>query len=600
MSASTPRRFFFDVTVIGKSQLVQYGKLGGSLREAKKAFKSPAEAIAMTDKLIATKVREGYVEINPSRLEIVPFKGNKKATEKQILALEEQIGSSLPDEYRSFLESRNGGTPNPPYSRVPGVEGIESIGVGTLFCLRPSKPSSDELTSQFEQTRELLPQGHLPIAGSSDFFTISLRPKTFGCVFWWFHETEELDDDGNYLESAGYLLAGSFDEFLTRIAMFFDEEKSTDVEPSQDSQSRKKSKPTIKQLVRLIRHSHTPDKVSEIKQVLKGMDLSSIKNGEWPFINIDNAQILDGLLKAGLNPEITDDNRQTLLWQCASSVPCINLLMQHNVNLERRSGSQAESALMRAMFCNSIPAVKRLIELGADPTVNFPDYISCKLKTNQELRQIIEKARVQWRKGKKTQQSKAKPSEVATDKTKKKSTSTMKQLLRLMKHDFFPEYFDEIDEYLSVIADLGDLSGIKDGEWPAIDRFECPRLLKSLLDAGLNPEIFDKKGNTLLFQCVGHPDCIDLITKLGVDVDRRKSGNETALMRATYKGNEACVKSLLKAGANPTLEFCGLAKVFLSWKKEMSNLIESACKKWQPPKSPSSSRIPKVKSKRSQ
>jgi predicted DNA-binding WGR domain protein len=354
MSASTPRRFFFDdgssrkrwhVTVTGKSQLVQYGKLGGSLREAKKAFKSPAEAIAMTDKLIATKVREGYVEVNPSRLEIVPFKGNKKATEKQILALEEQIGSSLPDEYRSFLESRNGGTPNPPYSRVPGVEGIESIGVGTLFCLRPSKPSSDELTSQFEQTRELLPQGHLPIAGSSDFFTISLRPKTFGCVFWWFHETEELDDDGNYLESAGYLLAGSFDEFLTRIAMFFDEEKSTDVEPSQDSQSRKKSKPTIKQLVRLIRHSHTPDKVSEIKQVLKGMDLSSIKNGEWPFINIDNAQILDGLLKAGLNPEITDDNRQTLLWQCASSVPCINLLMQHNVNLERRSGSQAESAL---------------------------------------------------------------------------------------------------------------------------------------------------------------------------------------------------------------------------------------------------------------
>jgi len=30
------------------------------------------------------------------------------------------------------------------------------------------------------------------------------------------HKTEELDDDGNFLESAGYLLAGSFDEFLTR------------------------------------------------------------------------------------------------------------------------------------------------------------------------------------------------------------------------------------------------------------------------------------------------------------------------------------------------------------------------------------------------
>jgi hypothetical protein len=82
----------------------------------------------------------------------------------------------------------------------------------------------------------------------------------------------------------------------------------------------------------------------------------------------------------------------------------------------------------------------------------------------------------------------------------------------MMKHSLFPEYFDEIDEYISVITELGNLSGIQDGEWPSIDRLECPRLLKSLLDAGLNPEIIDKDGNRLLFQCVGHPDCIELIT----------------------------------------------------------------------------------------
>ena len=64
-------RFYFDdgtsrkrwhVQTKGKSQLVQYGRLGGSLRESKKSFKSPAEAAAQTQKLIAKKEREGFLE----------------------------------------------------------------------------------------------------------------------------------------------------------------------------------------------------------------------------------------------------------------------------------------------------------------------------------------------------------------------------------------------------------------------------------------------------------------------------------------------------------------------------------------------------------
>ena len=126
---SDVRRFFFDdgssrkrwhVKTKGKSQLVEYGRLGGSLRESKKSFKSPAETKQQTEKLIAKKQREGYIEINPSRLEIARLKGKKKATEKQIKDLENRIGCNLPDEYRNFLITNNGGQPNPDCVRVPG------------------------------------------------------------------------------------------------------------------------------------------------------------------------------------------------------------------------------------------------------------------------------------------------------------------------------------------------------------------------------------------------------------------------------------------------------------------------------------------------
>ena len=50
----------WHVRTKGKSQVVEYGRLGGSLRESKKSFKTPAEATKATEKLIAKKKREGY------------------------------------------------------------------------------------------------------------------------------------------------------------------------------------------------------------------------------------------------------------------------------------------------------------------------------------------------------------------------------------------------------------------------------------------------------------------------------------------------------------------------------------------------------------
>jgi ankyrin repeat protein len=170
----------------------------------------------------------------------------------------------------------------------------------------------------------------------------------------------------------------------------------------------------------------------------------------------------------------------------------------------------------------------------------------------------------------------------ALDKKQKKPKATVTKLLQLMKHDYITDECDEVEQIEEVINEVGDLSGIRNGEWPTIDKLESPRLLSCLLEAGLNPEILDKDGNSLLSQCVVHPECIELLVERGVDVDRRSGRNrETALMRATYKGGTDCVQQLLDAGANPTLEFTSFAKVMLDMDEEMSELIEAARGDWE-------------------
>jgi predicted DNA-binding WGR domain protein len=592
------RRFFFDdgssrkrwaISTKGKVQLVHFGRLTGTLKESKKTFGSPAEAQHSAETLIAEKRRSGYVEIKPARLEILRDKKRRAATDLQIKTLEKQLGLPLPGEYAKFLKTCNGGRPNPHCVKVPGAAGIDNVGVGSFFYLNPSKPEADEITYQIEHTKDLLPKGHLPIAGDSDLFTLSLHAKTLGAVYWWFHESEEVDNDGKFLESAGFLLAGSFDEFLTRIALLFEADEPARAELNKAplaKQVGQRSKASLRSLLKLIRHEHTPATVKEIKRLVKELgDLSGIEDGQWPFVNFSSSDVLRCLLDAGLNPEITDTEGQSLLFQSACSPECVEMLADRGVDLDRRSGANGFTALMRAIFLQRTAPAIRLIELGANPCFRLDRFTGDRLKSNSELARFLAKAQKNWQNRPKSKVPAQKQQGIANHaaNVNKSNTSnaTIQKLLGLMKHDRIMEN-EVIPGAEEMIAQLRDLRSIRDGEWPAIDKFENPQLLESLLASGLSPEIVDKKGNTLLHQCVSNPDCIDLIVKRRIRIDRLNTSGETALMYATYKGDEECVQRLLDAGANPTLEFKGLAGTFfkMQMNKRMFQFIETAREKW--------------------
>jgi thiosulfate/3-mercaptopyruvate sulfurtransferase len=80
--------------------------------------------------------------------------------------------------------------------------------------------------------------------------------------------------------------------------------------------------------------------------------------------------------------------------------------------------------------------------------------------------------------------------------------------------------------------------------------------VRALLERGALLETRNADGNNALwFACVGeHLDMIELLVKLGIDIDNQNDNGATCLMYASSTGKEAVVKALLAAGANPNLK----------------------------------------------
>lgn len=99
------RRFFFDdgsarkrwqIAQQGRTQTVAYGRLGSNLRFNKKTFGSPSAARENAAALIASKLKAGYVEVDPSALRIKRPPRLRAATAAAIRSFE-KTGSALAD-----------------------------------------------------------------------------------------------------------------------------------------------------------------------------------------------------------------------------------------------------------------------------------------------------------------------------------------------------------------------------------------------------------------------------------------------------------------------------------------------------------------------
>lgn len=136
----------------------------------------------------------------------------KKLMEQDVVMLEGQLPSGLPDAYRQFLLDHNGGTPQPDCVDVPGFGETD---VQVFYGIDRDVETSS-LRWNLDTLKERLDRSLVPIACDSggNVFCLSLRPDDKGAVIYC-----DLDSVfGDYGKAPPlYPVAADFDEFLNRL-----------------------------------------------------------------------------------------------------------------------------------------------------------------------------------------------------------------------------------------------------------------------------------------------------------------------------------------------------------------------------------------------
>ena len=212
-------RKYWNVCVEGKTQTVDYARVGSASNTKSKTFNSPSDAKTETEKLVGKKISSGYTELHPETVEFNTASGTGAET-AQIRKFEKQIGVKLPKDYVRFLRSTNGGCPTPGFLAIPGHPYIDNVSLGTFYGLHNKVKPGLSIQWAIETHAEVLPKRHLPIARGGDIFTICLKMAKFGCIYFWDHECDSFEENERFSLKDGMLLATDFTELLGRLSTF--------------------------------------------------------------------------------------------------------------------------------------------------------------------------------------------------------------------------------------------------------------------------------------------------------------------------------------------------------------------------------------------
>jgi uncharacterized protein len=77
--------------------------------------------------------------------------------------------------------------------------------------------------------------------------------------------------------------------------------------------------------------------------------------------------------------------------------------------------------------------------------------------------------------------------------------------------------------------------------------------LAGYLDAGVDPNLANQKGDTLVMLAAyhGHADTVRALLERGADPDRANDRGQTPLAGAVFKGDDEVVRALAVGGADP-------------------------------------------------
>ncbi len=145
---------------------------------------------------------------------------NNPINEKDIVKFEQQIGASLPNDYKSFLLNFNGGKPE--HYIFPETDKLYSLAIDKLYGLNTENKTSnlywnyDILNGYQRIMDQFIPIGS---AINGDQFVLGISGDFTGKVYLWDHNQEIPYDEfvENKLPENMYKLTDSFDEFMNKL-----------------------------------------------------------------------------------------------------------------------------------------------------------------------------------------------------------------------------------------------------------------------------------------------------------------------------------------------------------------------------------------------
>lgn len=141
------------------------------------------------------------------------IKGYGNVKEEEIFKLEEEIGFTLPNDYKEFLINFNGGVPEVKYSTFKLNELEENIGLQVLYGLNLEE--NLDLREWYEEYEDDLLDDCLIIGHGIGFGFIVLvnSPEISGVYFWDnSFELENSSEDENI-----YKISDTFKEFIQEL-----------------------------------------------------------------------------------------------------------------------------------------------------------------------------------------------------------------------------------------------------------------------------------------------------------------------------------------------------------------------------------------------
>lgn len=143
----------------------------------------------------------------------------QRAQTQTISEIETLFGHQLPIDYRNFLETYNGGFPDPHKLEISPRQGRTSVDI--LYGIMDSTSSYDhlDLAKNFNNRKHQMPQGVLSIGHDpgGNYICIALTEDRYGQVFFYDHEEPNEDAEGNLTWDNLYLVANTFTDFLNKL-----------------------------------------------------------------------------------------------------------------------------------------------------------------------------------------------------------------------------------------------------------------------------------------------------------------------------------------------------------------------------------------------